>query len=129
MCGSPGEVSNDITLGTDHGFDMPRNDGLGKDWNWHIYLKGEWMQYKKTIWVNHALFDEGQLRQRVAWALYQIIPIGKPLTDNHDVEMWLQYYDIFVRNAFGNYYDVLKEISFSDAMSEWLSFTDNKSLQ
>lgn len=34
-----------------------------------------------------------------------------------------------MRHAFGNYKDILKEISFTDVMAEWLSFTKNKSLQ
>lgn len=42
-------------------------------------------------------------------------------------EWFLYYYDIFVRNAFGNYRDILKEISFSPIMAENLSFLRSKS--
>ena len=41
--------------------------------------------------------------------------------------MFLAYYDIFVRNAFGNYRDVLKEISHNPLMAENLSFLGSKS--
>jgi hypothetical protein len=42
-------------------------------------------------------------------------------------EIYLNYYDIFVRNAFGSYFDVLKEVSYSPLMAEMLSFLDSKS--
>lgn len=35
--------------------------------------------------------------------------------------------DIFVRNAFGNYFDILKEVSYSPMMAEMLSYRDSKS--
>ena len=39
----------------------------------------------------------------------------------------LTYYDIFVRNAFGNYRDILREIAHSPLMGENLSFLQSKS--
>ena len=39
----------------------------------------------------------------------------------------MTYYDIFVRNAFGNYFDILKQVSYSPMMAEMLSFLDSKS--
>lgn len=97
--------------------------------NKDVYLQSHFTKLKRTIWVNTALYSEDQLRQRIAWALYQIIPIGQPLDSYPHTETWLQYYDVFTRNAFGNYRNVLREISHTDIMSEWLSFERNKSLQ
>jgi len=34
-----------------------------------------------------------------------------------------------VRNGFGSYRNLLKDISFNKIMSEWLTYLDNKSLQ
>ena len=127
VCGTVGEVANDITLGGNDGFDIKTD--TTKKMNRDIYLGGEFMEYKNTVWADIALYSKDQLRQRMAWALYQIIPIGIPDTDVWMTETWLQYYDIFVRNAFGNYRDVLKQISFTDVMANWLSFTNNYSLQ
>ena len=42
-------------------------------------------------------------------------------------ECFLHYYDIFVRNAFGNYRDVLKEVPYSPMMAEMLSFVESRS--
>jgi len=36
------------------------------------------------------------------------------------------YYDIFVRNAFGNYYDVLREVTFHPVMGRYLSHIGNQ---
>lgn len=37
------------------------------------------------------------------------------------------YYDIFVRHAFGNYRDILKEVSYSPMMGEMLTYRDSRS--
>lgn len=42
-------------------------------------------------------------------------------------EGFLSYYDIFVRNAFGNYRDILREVSYSSYMAETLTFLASKS--
>ena len=42
-------------------------------------------------------------------------------------EPYLAFYDIFVRNAFGNYRDILREISYSYFMAESLTFYESKS--
>lgn len=42
-------------------------------------------------------------------------------------EWFINYYDVFVRHAFGNYRDVLKEISYNPLMAENLSFLGSKS--
>ena len=42
-------------------------------------------------------------------------------------EWFLSYYDIFIRNAFGNYRDILREISYNPLMAENLSFLGSKS--
>ncbi len=96
VCGSLGEVANNLTFGTANAFDLKSEST--KKFNVDIYLFNEFLEYKKTVWANNALFDEGQLRQRLAFALYQIIPIGTPNTNTIPAtEIWLQYYDIFVR--------------------------------
>ena len=61
-----------------------------------------------------ALTSSDQLRQRVAWALAQLLVVAKSSISMQfsDTESFLQYYDIFVRNAFGNYLDILREISY-----------------
>ena len=64
----------------------------------------------------------------MAWALSQILVVTRrQINDDGFTEAYLNYYDIFVRNAFGNYRDVLKQVSQSPMMAEMLSFLESKS--
>jgi cullin-associated NEDD8-dissociated protein 1 len=75
-----------------------------------------------------TLSAQDQLRQRMAWALSQILVVSPNQVNAYGLsEPYLNYYDIFVRNAFGNYRDVLKEVSHSPMMAEMLSFIESKS--
>ena len=47
----------------------------------------------------------------MAWSMSQIVVITpNQIADIGYLEIYLNYYDIFVCNAFGNYFDVLKEV-------------------
>lgn len=70
---------------------------------------------------------DDQLRQRMAYALSQILVVsegqnsvlaGRPLTTAH-------YMDILIRNAFGNYRDLLDEVTYSPAMAAYLTYLYN----
>ena len=63
----------------------------------------------------------------MAWALFYIFAVPE-LTMTGITEPWLQYYDIFVRHAFGNYRDILKEISFNPLMARSLSYHGSRSV-
>jgi hypothetical protein len=41
-------------------------------------------------------------------------------------EPWAVFYDIFVRNAFGDFRTLLKDIAYSPLMGDWLTFMGNK---
>jgi len=70
-----------------------------------------------------ALEANDQLRQRMAWALSQIFVAGVPgSTNGQYTETWHNYYDIFVRNAFGSYRDILREVTYSPVMGNYLTF-------
>ena len=127
VCGSPGETSNDPLLGVVDGF-SPKSWGE-RSARREIYKDGVFTEQKYNAWFHIALRAKDQLRQRVAWALYQIVPIGAPGGFDPRTEQWMAYYDVYVRNAFGNYRDVLKEVSYTSLMAHWLSFLDNASIQ
>ncbi len=44
-------------------------------------------------------------------------------------EPYPSFYDQYVRNGFGSYRKLLKDMSFNIIMAEWLTFENNKSLQ
>lgn len=84
-------------------------------------------------WYLSGLFWEGaiegqdQLRQRVAFALSQIIANNNKSDLNHArPEIFAYYWDIFQTHAFGNYADLLYEISLSPSMGMFLTHLNNE---
>merc|ERR1711933_328882 len=74
-----------------------------------------------------ALTAEDQLRQRAAWALSQIFVVSaQGFGNNEFTELWLNFYDIFVRNSFGNFRDVLREVTYSPIMGDYLTYEGNR---
>lgn len=80
-----------------------------------------------TPFARAAIGGPDQLRQRVAFALSQICVTSRrdPNLENKPLAM-TDYYDIFVRNAFGNYGDVLREVTFHPVMGRYLSHIGNQ---
>lgn len=96
VCGSPGEVANNPFL--DGIFDsFTRFSRTTKIVNFG--------QQKKNIWLMSALGMHGlgqdQLRQKMAWALSQILVVSSDAIDlgNTRTEFFMAYYDIFVSHA------------------------------
>ena len=119
VCGSPGEIASDKSLG--YVFDIETGFGVTNRYNL--------ANNREYVFMMLALSAQDQLRQRVAWALAQIIVVVKSAitVETGHSEWFLQYHDIFVRNAFGNYRDILKEISYNPLMAENLSFLRSRS--
>ena len=85
---------------------------------------------RELIWTETAMKAVDQLRQRIAFALLHIFSLPKASVGGEvdSTEIFLFYYDIFIRNAFGNYGDILKEISFNPLNAESLSYRDSRSV-
>src|SRR5262245_23667777 len=83
-----------------------------------------------TPFARAAIAGQDQLRQRVAFVLSQILVTSRrdPNLENKPLGM-MDYYDIFVRNAFGNYYDVVREVTFHPVMGRYLSHVGNQKAQ
>jgi hypothetical protein len=125
VCGSPYETStkHKLSSGTLHrgGFD------LATQFN-RTTPTFRLQEQRETVWFEIALNSKDQLRQRIAWALYQILAISPNfLSIEEHVECYLAYYDIFVRHSFGNYFDILKEVTYSPMMAEMLTFVGGQS--
>ena len=115
-CGSPDEVANDPTLGQ---YFVPVSE---KQTDWGLE------DQKGDIWFENALFAPDQLRQRVAYALSQILVVVLAGTSVQDrTEPYVAYNDILVRNAFGNYRDILQQVSYNPLMAEHLTYMQSKS--
>ncbi|HEX5221646.1 MAG TPA: DUF1800 family protein [Verrucomicrobiae bacterium] len=80
-----------------------------------------------TPFARAAIAGSDQLRQRVAFALSQICVVSRRDANLENRPLGVaDYYDIFVRNAFGNYFDVLREVALHPAMGRYLSHVGNQ---
>jgi uncharacterized protein (DUF1501 family)/uncharacterized protein (DUF1800 family) len=126
VCGSPDEVGNDETEygSIERGaFDAATNRNRTTP---DVILSHQ----RLNIWMDSALNVPDQLRQKIAWALAQLLvitPSDVEVTKSDLTETFLVYYDTFVRHAFGNYRDILREVTFSPLMGEMLSYVDSRS--
>ncbi|HCS26384.1 MAG TPA: hypothetical protein DIW43_02955 [Spongiibacteraceae bacterium] len=83
--------------------------------------------YQTSVWFANALDAPDQLRQRVAYALSQIMVVSHsefPL--ERRAEALAHYYDILAKHAFGNFRDLISEVSRSPAMGIYLSHQGNR---
>ncbi|GBG30981.1 Hypothetical Protein FCC1311_072022 [Hondaea fermentalgiana] len=126
-CGSPGEVASNPLKGSRFGVQiLNEEDADPEPGRFDEPVPKELVQ--SAVWTNVALTAPDQLRQRVAWALSQIYVVSATMTmGTAATEMYLAFYDIFVRQAFGNFHDLLREISYSPLMATMLSFVGSKS--
>ncbi len=81
-------------------------------------------------WVDVAVTAPDQLRQRVAWALGQIVVVSDQ-NDSLSGEpvMMAEWNDLLVRNAFGNYRTLLAEALRSPMMGRYLTHLRNRKFE
>ncbi|MCK5728727.1 MAG: DUF1800 family protein [Methylococcales bacterium] len=78
--------------------------------------------FRQDSWAERTMFASDQLRQRMAFALSQIIVVSEndaALSERADSLAY--HYDILAKHAFGNYKDLLKEVALSPAMGMYLT--------
>lgn len=88
---------------------------------------GSSREARHEIWWNNALGQPDQLRQRVAFALSQIF-VASDLDyalSNSQYGM-ADYYDMLTRHAFGNYRELLEEVTLHPVMGVYLSMVRNE---
>ena len=69
--------------------------------------------------------NEDILRHRVATALSEILVISRKSILSGFGDGISAYYDVLLRNAFGNYEDLLMDVTLSPAMGNYLTFANN----
>ena len=84
-----------------------------------------WNEYINSWW-RIAIQSDDQLRQRVAFALSQILVVSSANGLGSEQEAITAYYDILVRHAFGNYRELLEEVTLNPVMGEYLSMKGNQ---
>jgi uncharacterized protein (DUF1800 family) len=80
------------------------------------------MTFQARFYGN-ALSGEDQLRQRVGWALSQLLVVsGVSIQDGPGMAL---YVDTLNANAFGNYRQLLQEVTLNPAMGDYLDMVNN----
>ncbi|HRQ65090.1 MAG TPA: DUF1800 family protein [Xanthomonadaceae bacterium] len=90
-------------------------------------VEGVWQDKRQEIWWRNVLHGNDQLRQRVAFALSQILVIsdqngaleGNPTAIAH-------FYDLLGEHAFGNYRELLEDVTLHPTMGHYLSMFKNR---
>lgn len=77
-------------------------------------------------WWTYAVSGQDQLRQRVAFALGEtlVVSINSAGLANRSYAL-PAYYDVLVRDAFGNYRQLLEDITLNPAMGAYLNMLQN----
>ena len=85
------------------------------------------MEHRFRIWWWNSVRGPDQLRQRVAWALSQILVISEDNANLQGTALGMGgYYDDLTNGAFGNYRDLLGTVTINPLMGRWLTFIENE---
>jgi VCBS repeat-containing protein len=126
------ERTQEITLQAEPGIDWYESDQIFNQQPHSSVVK----DYQMAAWwesvlgataPNRTQIGTDQLRQRVAYALSQLLVVStsSPTMISRG-ESLAVYYDLLAKHAFGNYRQLLKEISISPAMGVYLSHQGNQ---
>jgi uncharacterized protein (DUF1800 family) len=75
--------------------------------------------------MTNALTQPDQLRQRVAFALHKLQVVGGVQLNNNETSWYAPYLQTIDRNAFGNFRNLLFEITLNPGMGEYLNMRGN----
>ncbi|MCF6221033.1 MAG: DUF1800 domain-containing protein [Robiginitomaculum sp.] len=79
-----------------------------------------------NMFLDDVIAGDDQLRQRMVLALSEIIVVSSDGALTSFPETMAYYVDILSENAFGNYRDLLEEITYSPGMAMYLSYLRNE---
>lgn len=77
-------------------------------------------------WFRHSLAGPDQLRQRVAFALSEIMVVSQQSVLQNFPFALADYYDTLARDAFGNFRQLLEDVTLHPAMGAYLSMLGNQ---
>lgn len=81
--------------------------------------------YFRMAWWNNTMKSDDQLRQKMAYALSQILVISEKSQLDLAAMGLGDYYDVLYRNAFGNFRDLLEEVTYHPTMGFYLTYLNN----
>jgi uncharacterized protein (DUF1800 family) len=83
--------------------------------------------FRRLAWWHQTVTGQDALRQRVAFALSEIFVVSDSIDELIVYPTALSdYYDTLLVNAFGNYRDLLRDVTLHPAMGLYLSHVNNR---
>ena len=108
-------------------FAKPRTDYLPRTRNLYNSYDGNGRRntsHRSVFWADLIQADD-QLRQRMVFALSQMWVISDRNMGDRPMAM-ASYMDTLSKHAFGNYRDLMEEITYHPAMGRYLTYVDNR---
>ena len=109
------EMNKSVSLQLPHLRSLPRPQNLAE-------LHAD----RVDVWFRNVVDGPDQLRQRVAFALSEIMVVSQLGALTQAPYSVADYYDVLALNAFGNYRDLIEEITLHPAMGVYLSMLGNE---
>lgn len=81
---------------------------------------------RQEIWFRNSITGPDQLRQRVAFALSQIMVVSQQSALNGMPFALADYYDLLVRDAFGDFRQLMQDVTLHPAMGVYLNMLGNQ---
>ena len=81
-------------------------------------------EQRRDIWFQNVLHGDDQLRQRVAWALSQIMVVSEVELNEYPFGL-ADYYDTLSRNALGDFRTLMEDVTLHPMMGVYLSMLGN----
>ena len=78
------------------------------------------------VFLDQVIAGDDQLRQRMVFALSEIIVVSVESSLNDNQDTMAHFMDILSTNAFGNYRDLLEDVTYSPAMAVYLTYLRNR---
>lgn len=87
------------------------------------YLDEKPMEWSQDYFFQNAVSAPDQLRQRMAFALHKIFVVSA--SDVSNAEAYLSYLRVLHNGAFGNFLDLIRDVTLNPAMGEYLDLVNN----
>ncbi len=85
------------------------------------------IKQSRFVWWANAIDGADQLRQRIAFALSEILVVSDiPIPLRRSQFGVASYYDMLIQHSFGNYRDLLEAVSLHPVMGMYLSHVQNE---
>lgn len=94
--------------------------------DWVAEGGGPYAYHKMRAWWQQAMTAPDPLRQRIAFALSEILVISDNGALESTARGMFNYYDMLLANSFGNYRDLIEDVTYHPAMGIYLSHRGNR---